>query len=63
MRSRSVWMAVLVLCCGWPVAAFALDDTPTTPYLAPAREEVHAPPQEPPRAPAKQAAEKSRRKK
>lgn len=61
---RIVLLAGLSLSCFMPPAAFALDDTPTTPYLAPSREEPHAPPApEPQRSPAKSAAGKTSPKK
>ena len=47
---RIVIAAGLTLMCLLPASAFALDDTPTTPYMAP---EPHTPPPETKRTPAK----------
>ena len=49
---RIVIAAGLTLMCLLPACAFALDDTPTTPYMAP---EPHTPPPEAKRPPAKSA--------
>ena len=51
-RMRIVIAAGLTLMCLLPACAFALDDTPTTPYMAP---EPHTPPPETKRPPAKPA--------